>query len=77
MDLWAAMRRSAGMRTEGGRPVILCVNKWDLVTSGKRKEFEQNVRDHLKFLDYAPMIFRVRAQGYGRYGPAGVDQTRE
>jgi GTPase len=47
----------AGYAHEGGRPVILCVNKWDLITSGKRKEFEQEVRDHLKFLDYAPMVF--------------------
>jgi GTPase len=47
----------AGYAHEGGRPVILCINKWDLITSGKRKEFEQNVRDRLKFLDYAPMIF--------------------
>jgi GTP-binding protein len=47
----------AGYAHEGGRPVILVINKWDLITTGKRKEFEQNVRDHLKFLDYAPMIF--------------------
>ena len=47
----------AGYAHEGGRPVILCINKWDLITSGKRKEFEQNLRDHLKFLDYAPMVF--------------------
>jgi GTP-binding protein len=47
----------AGYAHEGGRPVILCINKWDLTTSGKRKEFEQNVRDRLKFLDYAPMVF--------------------
>ncbi len=47
----------AGYAHEGGRPVILCINKWDLISSGKRKEFEQNVRDRLKFLDYAPMIF--------------------
>lgn len=47
----------AGYAHEGGRPVIVCINKWDLITSGKRKEFEQNVRDRLKFLDYAPMIF--------------------
>src|SRR5580700_6275032 len=47
----------AGYAHEGGRPVILCINKWDLITSGKRREFEQEVRDHLKFLEYAPMVF--------------------
>ena len=41
----------AGYAHEGGRSVIVCVNKWDLVTDTKRKEFEQNVRDHLKFLN--------------------------
>jgi GTP-binding protein len=55
----------AGYAHEGGRPVILVVNKWDLITSGKRKEFEQNMRDHLKFLDYAPLIFMSAANNQG------------
>ena len=55
----------AGYAHEGGRPVILCINKWDLITTGKRKEFEQNLRDHLKFLDYAPMVFISAMQGSG------------
>ena len=55
----------AGYAHEGGRPVILCINKWDLITSGKRKEFEQNVRDHLKFLDYAPVVFLSAIKGTG------------
>ncbi len=55
----------AGYAHEGGRPVILCVNKWDLTATGKRKEFEQNIRDRLKFLDYAPMIFMSALKGTG------------
>jgi GTPase len=55
----------AGYAHEGGRPVILCINKWDLITSGKRKEFEQNVRDRLKFLDYAPMVFMSALNAMG------------
>ena len=55
----------AGYAHEGGRPVILCINKWDLITSGKRKEFEQNVRDRLKFLDYAPMVFMSALKAHG------------
>jgi GTP-binding protein len=47
----------AGYAHEGGRSVILCVNKWDLISSGKKKEFEENVRYHLKFLEYAPVVF--------------------
>jgi GTP-binding protein len=47
----------AGYAHEGGRPVILCVNKWDLISNDKRKEFEENIRFHLKFLEYAPVVF--------------------
>lgn len=54
-----------GYAHEGGRPVILCVNKWDLVTAGKRKEFQENVRDHLKFLDYAPIVYMSALKGTG------------
>lgn len=55
----------AGYAHEGGRPVILCINKWDLTPTGKRKEFEQDVRDRLKFLEYAPMIFLSALKGNG------------
>jgi GTPase len=55
----------AGYAHEGGRSVILCVNKWDLIESSKRREFEQNVRDHLKFLDYAPVVFLSATKGAG------------
>jgi GTP-binding protein len=55
----------AGYAHEGGRSVILCVNKWDLVPSSKQREFEQNVRDHLKFLDYAPVVFLSAIKGAG------------
>ena len=47
----------AGYAHEGGRPVILVINKWDTTTSGNRKVFEQDVRDRLKFLEYAPLVF--------------------
>lgn len=47
----------AGYAHEGGRSVILAVNKWDLISTGKKKEFEENVRYHLKFLEYAPVVF--------------------
>ncbi len=55
----------AGYAHEGGRPVILCINKWDLTAAAKRREFEQNIRDRLKFLDYAPMIFMSALKGTG------------
>jgi GTPase len=55
----------AGYAHEGGRPVILCINKWDLTPAAKRKEFEQDVRDRLKFLEYAPMVFMSALKGTG------------
>ena len=47
----------AGYAHEEGRALIICVNKWDLLESKKQKEYEQNVRDQFKFLDYAPIVF--------------------
>jgi len=58
----------AGYAHEGGSGVILCVNKWDLIADKKKREFEQNVRDHLKFLEYAPVLFLSAKTG------AGVDR---
>ena len=55
----------AGYAHEGGRSVILCVNKWDLVTSADRKTFEEDVRYHLKFLEYAPVVFLSAKIGTG------------
>ncbi len=66
-----------GYAHESGRSVILLVNKWDLMTAtgedgmrlfdGKppadRKVYEQQVRDALKYLDYAPLLFVSAEQG--------------
>lgn len=55
----------AGYAHEEGRAVILCINKWDTVqTPGKRKFFEQ-VKDRLKFLDYAGVVFVSAKTGEG------------
>jgi GTP-binding protein len=55
----------AGYAHEGGRGVILCVNKWDLIAAGKKRAFEQDLRDHLKFLEYAPVLFLSAKTGAG------------
>ncbi len=46
----------AGYAHEEGRCLIVVVNKWDLA-KGTQKAFTQAVRDQLKFLDYAPLVF--------------------
>ncbi len=60
-----------GYAHESGRSVIIVVNKWDLVTTGRtdgkppadRDIFEQQVRKALKYLDYAPVIFLSALEG--------------
>jgi GTP-binding protein len=54
-----------GYAHESGRSVIIIVNKWDMVTTGRtdgkppadRQIFETQVRNVLKYLHYAPIIF--------------------
>jgi len=58
----------AGYAHEGGRALILCVNKWDARQGRTKKEMEQEIRDQCKFLDYAPILFLSAKTG------AGVDQ---
>jgi GTP-binding protein len=75
----------AGYAHESGRSVIIIVNKWDLVISGReragretkssrmrenkrpadRTAYEQRLRDSLKFLSYAPVLFISASTGKG------------
>jgi len=56
----------AGYAHEGGRAVIVCVNKWDeAVQVHNKREFEGGLRDQLKFLDYAPVVFLSAKTGSG------------
>jgi GTP-binding protein len=49
----------AGYAHEAGRSVIIAVNKWDSVQKTHRitADFEQAIRERLKFLDFAPILF--------------------
>jgi GTP-binding protein len=55
----------AGYAHEEGRGIILCVNKWDAVENKDKRAFTENLRDELKFLDYAPVAFVSAAKGAG------------
>lgn len=55
----------AGYAVEEGRAVILCVNKWDITKEKSRKTFLQAVRDQLKFLEYAEVMFLSAKKGSG------------
>ena len=66
-----------GYAHESGRSVVIVVNKWDLMTrTGKdgmrlfdgkppadQKLYEQDVRDKLKYLEYAPLLFISAVDG--------------
>ena len=76
-----------GYAHESGRSVIIVINKWDLVTTARtdgkppadQKVFAQQVRDALKYLDYAPLLF-ISAAPEGSADsekiarPIGIDQ---
>jgi GTP-binding protein len=55
----------AGYAHEGGRAIIICVNKWDLIEEKGKRKFEQNLRDQMKFIDYAPVMFLSAKTGQG------------
>jgi len=75
----AADANIGGYAHESGRSVIIIVNKWDLMTKvgpdgmrlfdGKppadKKIYEQQVRDSLKYLDYAPLLFITASESKG------------
>lgn len=62
-----------GYAHESGRSVIVVVNKWDAVTTGRtdgkppadRRIFEEQLRRALKYLDYAPVLFVSAIEGGG------------
>ena len=62
-----------GYAHESGRSVIIVVNKWDAVTTGRtdgkppadREIFERQLRQVLKYLSYAPVIFLSALEATG------------
>ena len=69
----AADATIGGYAHESGRSVIIVVNKWDIVTTGRtdgkppadREIFEKQLRTVLKYLSYAPVIFLSALEGTG------------
>jgi GTP-binding protein len=49
----------AGYAHQAGRSVIIAVNKWDIVTKTHRitADFEAQIREKLKFIAFAPIVF--------------------
>ena len=69
----AADATIGGYAHESGRSVIILVNKWDAITTGRtdgkppadREIFEQQLRSALKYLSYAQVIFLSALEGTG------------
>jgi GTPase len=55
----------AGYAHEGGRAILICVNKWDQIPEGRKRAFERTLRDQMKFIDYAPLLFLSAKTGAG------------
>jgi GTP-binding protein len=49
----------AHLAEESGKPLIIAMNKWDLIEKDSKssEEFKANVNDKLDFVSYAPLIF--------------------
>jgi GTPase len=81
----AADATIGGYAHESGRSVIIVVNKWDAVTTGRtdgkppadREIFEQQLRTVLKYLSYAPVIFLSARQAIGPESKEMVRVLRE
>jgi GTP-binding protein len=77
----AADATIGGYAHESGRSVIIVINKWDAVTTGRtdgkphadREVFEKQLRSALKYLSYAPVIFISALKGRG---PDGKGMSR-
>ena len=41
------------------------VNKWEAAAGKSKRAFAQSIRDELKFLDYAPVVFASAKKGEG------------
>lgn len=68
-------KRVAGFAHEAGRACMIVINKWDLCSEEVMKEYSDNVKRQVPFLDYAPIVFTSAITGMG-VGPA-VDTAVE
>ncbi|MEK3886020.1 ribosome biogenesis GTPase Der [Bacillus sp. FSL K6-3431] len=52
-------KKIAGYAHDAGRAILIVVNKWDAVEKDEKTilKFEEQIREHFLFLDYAPILF--------------------
>jgi GTPase len=54
-----------GYVEKADKGVIILVNKWDLVTEKNKTVYTDYIRDRLKFVSYAPILFASAKTGQG------------
>jgi len=58
-------KRAAGFAHEAGRACVLAVNKWDLIEGEAMRDFADDLKRQVPFLDYAPVVFTSAKTGMG------------
>ncbi|HEY3282114.1 MAG TPA: ribosome biogenesis GTPase Der [Armatimonadota bacterium] len=67
--------RVGGMAQDAGKGCIIVVNKWDLIHGVQMHKYAQDVKDRIKFLEYAPVAFSSALTGRGIPGILDTVQT--
>src|SRR5690625_1333158 len=57
--------RLANLALEAGRPVVLAINKWDLVDDTVRERILQELDQDLDHISFAPRVFTSALEGEG------------
>jgi GTPase len=55
----------ANMAYDAGKPVIIIINKWDLVPEEDLKKVEKDISQRLNHLDFAPRVYTSAINEYG------------
>jgi len=69
----------AGYIIEVGKGIILVLNKWDLIPQVQRQELKQRMKQQLKFMSYAPVLYisAELKQGIDRVLPQALEVWQE
>ena len=57
--------RLANFAYETGKPVVVAINKWDLITNDGLKETRRSVREKLAHIDFAPKVYTSAETAFG------------
>lgn len=57
--------RIANLSLEGGKPVVLAINKWDLVSDAELTEYEEKIEQMLGHIAFAPKVYTSALNDYG------------